>query len=778
MGRLIRFMILMLTLVGWSNVSFAQTNTCLPPTALTATNIGISSAILSWTPSNNVNQYYTVQYRPLGSSAWLIVTVQQFPYTLNNLQCGTNYEWQVQAYCLTTSGSSTASGYSSPASFSTLTCTNVCVAPVGLSATNITTNGATISWSAVAGATGYNVRYRIAGSAAWMTTTSTTNSINLLNLTCGSTYEVSVQTVCNSTAASVFSASITFVTQPCTINCTPPSGINVSNITTSNAIINWTPFAGGNFLYDIGYRVVGTTNQITIVNVTPPFTIANLVCNTNYEVRVRTNCGNNNYSAWSAFIPFSTLACPTSCPTPSGLTATNITSSGATLNWSASTSSPALFNIRYRPANTTAWITINNVSAPFNLAGAPCNSSIEWQVQTICANAAGTATLSQWSPSSYFTTTACTSPCPAPTGLNTTNISANAATANWAAVTGAPSYTVRRRVVGSTSWSFFTATSTSCLFGNLTCGTTYEWQVRANCAVGSNTNVNPYSPSITFTTTSCPTICPAPTQLTNTNITVNSAVLGWSNTGAFQYRVRYRVNVTGTVWTYLITSNTSTIINNLAAATNYVWQVQSVCSNTSSTANVPWSLQSSFTTLSTNTTCPPPSILNFTPGSTPGSLSVSWPAVPTAVSYTVRYRMVNTSTWTQSGTTNTYLLPITNLTPGATYEFQIQTVCATSNGAFVTGAWSGSFFYTMPLLLTVYPNPASEMISVSWQDEHATLVEIRDVFGVLVQSERVTSRSEMNVIEFSVSSLKDGWYSVTVYSNDSVMSSRFLKSSR
>jgi hypothetical protein len=122
-------------------------------------------------------------------------------------------------------------------------------------------------------------------------------------------------------------------------------------------------------------------------------------------------------------------------------------------------------------------------------------------------------------------------------------------------------------------------------------------------------------------------------------------------------------------------------------------------------------------------------------------------------------------------------LPITNLTPGATYEFQIRTVCATSNGSSVTGVWSGSYFYTMPLLLTVYPNPASETISVSWQDENATLVEIRDVFGVLVQSRRVTSSAEMNVAEFSVSSLKEGWYSVTVYSNGSLMSSRFLKSS-
>ncbi|MFN9597168.1 MAG: fibronectin type III domain-containing protein [Bacteroidota bacterium] len=776
MKRLIRFMILALAMLGVSKGSFAQTTTCLPPTAPLATNIGVSSAILSWTPSNTVSQYYTVQYRPLGTASWLTVTVQQIPYTLGNLQCGTSYEWQVQAYCINPNGVASPSGYGAPANFSTLVCTSTCNPPTGIAATNITTNAATISWGAVTGASGYNVRYRIAGSTAWMTTSSTNNSINLSNLTCGSTYEVALQTICSNTSTSIFSAPITIATQACTINCVPPTGVSVSGITTNVAVFNWTPMAGGSFLYDIGYRIVGTTNQITIVNVTPPFTIANLTCNTNYEVRVRTNCGNNNYSAWSAFVPFTTLACPTSCPTPSALSSSNLTASSAVLSWTSASPNPVNYNLRYRVSSASSYITINNVTSPYQLGSLTCGSSYEWQVQTICANAAGTATLSPWSPSAYFTTTACPAPCPAPSGLTATNLTTNSATLSWTVVAGAPNYTVRRRAVGTSTWSYLNTTTTSVLVGNLACGVTYEWQVRANCTTGSNTNVNPYTASATFTTLACPTTCPAPIQLSTTNITGSSAQLNWASTSVPQYRVRYRVNVTGSAWTYVVTASINTVLSGLANSTQYVWQVQSICSNTSTTINAPWSLQSYFTTLSANISCPPPAVLNFQPGSTPGSLSVSWPAVSGAVSYTVRYRLANTTTWTQSGTTNTYLLPITNLTSGAAYEFQIRSVCATSNGAAITGAWSPSYFYTTPLLLSVYPNPADGAVTVEWVAEVDGIVKvsIHDIFGQGKRSMDWIAVAGLNRLEFAVSELHEGWYSVSLATEHKIQTVRLL----
>ncbi|HRF42413.1 MAG TPA: fibronectin type III domain-containing protein, partial [Saprospiraceae bacterium] len=85
-----------------------------------------------------------------------------------------------------------------------------------------------------------------------------------------------------------------------------------------------------------------------------------------------------------------------------------------------------------------------------------------------------------------------------PSGLNATNITASSATLNWGAVSGASSYNVRARQVGTTTWSTGTATGTSVNFTGLTASTQYEFQVQAVC--GSTTGS--YSGSANFTTLS------------------------------------------------------------------------------------------------------------------------------------------------------------------------------------------------------------------------------------------------------------------------------------
>jgi len=154
---------------------------------------------------------------------------------------------------------------------------------------------------------------------------------------------------------------------------------------------------------------------------------------------------------------------------------------------------------------------------------------------------------------------------------------------------------------------------------------------------------------------------------------------------------------------------------------------------------------------------------------------LNWSATPTAVSYTIRYRPANSASWLQAGTTNTNI-PINNLTPGTAYEFQIRAVCATSNGTTVTGIWSASYFYTTPLLLTVYPNPANTTATLDWISDSEGRVEIslRDVFGQLARNLELLVQPGLNRIEISVSDLKEGWYSATISSKQQVSAARLL----
>lgn len=87
-----------------------------------------------------------------------------------------------------------------------------CNAPTGMNTTGITSTAATFNWTAAAGATSYNVRYKTTAAATWTTTTSATTSKSITGLTAGTTYEWQVQTVCSGGATSSYTASTTFTT--------------------------------------------------------------------------------------------------------------------------------------------------------------------------------------------------------------------------------------------------------------------------------------------------------------------------------------------------------------------------------------------------------------------------------------------------------------------------------------------------------------------------------------------------------------------------------------
>lgn len=84
-----------------------------------------------------------------------------------------------------------------------------CGTPSGLAASSITSSTATISWTAVSGATSYNVQFRVVGTTTWTTGTVTTASASLSGLTASSNYEWQVQANCNGTLSAFASGTFT-----------------------------------------------------------------------------------------------------------------------------------------------------------------------------------------------------------------------------------------------------------------------------------------------------------------------------------------------------------------------------------------------------------------------------------------------------------------------------------------------------------------------------------------------------------------------------------------
>ncbi|MEO8148454.1 MAG: fibronectin type III domain-containing protein [Bacteroidia bacterium] len=282
-----------------------------------------------------------------------------------------------------------------------------CGTPSGLNATNITNNSATVNWNAVTGAIIYNVRYRLspAPNNLWLTVTATTNSANLTGLASNSSYEYQVQAGYSPAggviALGAFSPLSYFTTLGITNACNVPTGLYTNNITTTSAKVNWGTTGASS--YRLRYRVAGSLAW-TIKNTTNNFkNLTGLVSNTNYQWQVRSVCitaaGVVVYSAWSPSATFHTLGLNT-CATPTGLTSAAATVNGIALSWNAT--GALSYNIRYKPANTAAWIATTSTTNSKLITGLLSGVSYEWQVQGVCASPAGAVVLSAWSASAYF----------------------------------------------------------------------------------------------------------------------------------------------------------------------------------------------------------------------------------------------------------------------------------------------------------------------------------------------------------------------------------------
>ena len=175
------------------------------------------------------------------------------------------------------------------------------------------------------------------------------------------------------------------------------------------------------------------------------------------------------------------------CGTPSGLNATGISSTGATLNWTA-VAGASSYNIQYKPSAAATWTTTTSSVNNKAITGLTASTAYQYQVQAVCTGGA-----SSYSAASTFTTTAAAA-CGTPGSLSASGITTTGATLNWAAVTGATSYTIQYKASAAATWISTTSTVNNKAITGLTAGTSYQFQVRATCTSGTATG-RPLRPS-------------------------------------------------------------------------------------------------------------------------------------------------------------------------------------------------------------------------------------------------------------------------------------------
>jgi hypothetical protein len=496
---------------------------CPKPTHLAVDNIGPHTADLSWTSDANAWQI------DLNGQ---VTNVTQNPYTLTNLAPETDYTVKVRANC----GTDGYSEWSNEVSFTTEV---ACPAPTNFAVSDITAFSANVSWNAFSNVT---LRYVAnpnfffqgfvtdAGAmadgadASWTKGASTTWGPNgnyaggyyladdfTVN-TATSLTEIEVygyQT--GSTTESTFTGLYAMILSGNPMEGTVDTiwGDMTTNLMTSTSFTNCYRGSDG--------QTTATTRPIMAV--TASGLNINLAAGTYWLVYGMT--GTLSSGPWA--VPYSD---PVVGNTGDGL---QYSSSG----WAALTDSgsgpygPAM-KLNLGDIESFDWTTVNNISTG-EYAMTNLNPETLYLVQ-VRANC-GSEGNSNWVSTTFTTLPSCLFP----TDLVVSDIEARQAVLAWTENGDATAWEVE--VVGNTT-TVLNATQNPYTLTGLQPETHYTVRVRSKC---SNTDFSEWSLGTSFTTS---VACPAPTNLTVSDLTTTSATLGWTSYNE-TFDVWYRELVAG-----------------------------------------------------------------------------------------------------------------------------------------------------------------------------------------------------------------------------------------
>jgi len=562
-----------------------------------------------------------------------------------------------------------------------------CKVPTGTGVTAITSNSATISWTATVPPPANGYQYYVSTSPVPPTPTTvptgnTTATSAILNtLTPNTTYYWWVRAVCSATDSSIWINGPSFTTTqiPATIPYIQPFNTNDFGFVNGSQTNKWA----------FGSATGNTANSIYISNDNGTSNAYNVTSNSVVQAYrdIAVPAGTTN-----ATFSFEWKAVGESCCdylrvwlVPSSFTPT----AGAQI-----TAGTGRIQILGNLNQQTTWLSYLNTNLNISsFAGSTMRLVFEWRND-------GSVGTQPPAAIDNIRLVVCSNATPVVTVSNVTH---NSATLTWNQDVGGATYTIRYRPVGTANWLTASVaaapspatTNTFTLTGILS-ATQYEVEVAGVC----NNTAGLYSHNEFLTRCD-----PSPPNVVISSITPTSALVTWNPLAASStYILRWR-EIGTTTWntpTVAPPPSNTYLITGLTSFKTYEVQVANICNG--ETIPNPWSNVQVFTT---ERICeiPPPG-LTITQLTTT-SAEVTWDPFPGAT-YILRYRKVGIPGWSNIPVnTNTYT--ITGLLELTKYEMQVVNVC---NGT--PGNYTLPYYFTTPTIVYCQmssANSASEFIS-------------------------------------------------------------------
>ncbi len=513
---------------GWAaDITCAPPAACAPPAGLMASNIGGSSAELSWVSAETT---FNIEWDTTGFTPGMgtMVNGVSNPFTLTGLMPETDYDYYVCAVCDDGAGGTITSNCTGPFSFTTDV---ACPAPTDLTVDNITETSADLSWTSTEST--FDIEWGPTGFAPGMGTAvnGVNNPFTLGGLSAGTAYDYYVCAICDDGMGGTINSEcvgpFTFATAVPVPTCSSglffdnggpaaPYATNSSDslticpdmagdiVTVTFTFVDMetttgTGTQGGCWDFLSIYNGSGTTDTLQMTACgeldgdggTPSVPESLLQAGDFFSSTAADGCLTFTFSSdasvqeqgWEATI---TCAPPSDCPQPSGIIAANIGGNSAELSW---TSDETTFDIEwgisgFAPGTGTV---VSGVSNPFTLTGLMPETDYDYYVCAVCDDGAGGTITSNCTGPFTFTTDVA---CPAPTDLAVDNITETSADLSW--ISTEATFNIEWDTTGFTPGMGTAVNGVNNPFtlGGLSAGTAYDYYVCAVCDDGMGGTIN------------------------------------------------------------------------------------------------------------------------------------------------------------------------------------------------------------------------------------------------------------------------------------------------
>ena len=361
----------------------------------------------------------------------------------------------------------------------------------------------------------------------------------------------------------------------------------------------------------------------------------------------------------------------------------------------------------------------NSSSHTFNTSSCTGYKTLYWYSDTqdpspTSSSYSGSTGYVQWRPTMQLLT--CGQACEEPTTVNATATD-NTVVATWSG--NGDTYEVA--IVEGNNWiapevGGEIVNDTTYTFTGLEPETQYIVGVRTVC------DDDLTSDWVTYTITTEVHPCAVPTNLVASNVTLNSATLGWTNGEEGQSAWQIHITGEGYDQTHDVTTNPFTVTG-LAYGVTYTFTVRAVCTQTNISA---WSAPATFTTVACE------SVTGVTVGSlTANSAVISWTAPTGATRFVVNYGLQGFDQGTGSfDTVTNTTCTLTGLSANTPYDVYVRTLCEGGTAS----AWSSVVNFTTSRStgiddvnaanVSLYPNPASSTVTLKGIEGKATVTVV------------------------------------------------------